>query len=214
MLLVEAVCSGKSIQTPIISHDGARTGLFSELMLRVHDNPAARYPGNRPLEADLGRWAVAHVKSRQEKAFAFDLTDSGISYYLPMVENRIRRRDNGKIRKSFLPLFPGYVALALDREQWSGLYSTRRVANIIAVDDQERFVRELAQVQRALDSEVPVALEPAFALGRPVRVKSGAMQGLVGEVLSVRGQNVFVIRVHMFQQAVRVTLDVADLEAV
>jgi len=182
-------------------------------MLKIADNPIARYPEFRSLEDDLGRWSVAHVKSRQDKSFAHDLAQAQIPYYLPLAEKRTRRRDNGKIRKSLMPLFPGYVAVALPWEEWDRAYETRRVANLIPVEDQEQFVQEIKRIERTLTSDVPVTLAPTYALGQPVRVKDGPMMGLEGEVVQHKGETMFIIRVHMFQQAVKVELDEVYLEA-
>lgn len=182
-------------------------------MLRLTDNPISRYPKDRPLDKDLGRWAVAHIKSRQEKAFAADLINADIPYYLPLIENRTRRRDNGKIRKSLLPLFPGYVAMALDQDTKSRIYATNRVVSIVPVADQRQFVDELLQVQRAIDGNMKVALQPSFTAGQPVRVKNGPMMSMQGEVSNSGRETIFVVWVHMFQRAVRVELDEADLEA-
>lgn len=182
-------------------------------MLSLADHPLPRYPEARALEDDLGRWAVAQVRSRQEKSLARDLANAGIPYHLPMVQKLSRRRDNGKPRKSVLPLFPGYMAVAVAGEEHrQRLYGTARLARIIPVRDQTRFVRELGQVQRTLGSGIRVALAPAFTAGQWVRVRSGPLMGLEGEVASVRGHDVFVIWVRMFDQAVSVELDGLDLE--
>ena len=183
-------------------------------MLRLIDNPIARYPEGSSLEEGLGIWAVAHVKPRQEKALARDLASAAIPYYLPMVEKRTRRRDNGKVRKSVMPLFPSYLAVALERERWDRAYRTDRVAGILPVEDQRGFVRELAQVQRTIDSSVRVSLAPTFTAGQLVRVKRGPLMGLLSEVAQAKGQTIFVIWVRMFQQAIRVELDELDLEPV
>jgi transcription antitermination factor NusG len=181
-------------------------------MMSLKDHPAARYPLQRALEDDLGCWAVAHVKSRHEKALARDLARAEIPYYLPMVEKRTRRRDDGKVRKSVIPLFPGYLALGLPREHWDRAYRTHRVVNLMPVEDQRGFVQELAQIQRTIDSRVKLSLAPAFSAGQLVRVKRGPLMGLEGEVASVKGQTIFVIWVQVFQRAVQVEMDELDLE--
>jgi hypothetical protein len=129
-------------------------------MLRIDDNPVARYPEFKPLEEDLGCWSVAHVKSRQEKAFAHDLVRAGIPYYMymPLVEKRTRRRDNNKIRKSLLPLFPGYIAIALPWDERDQAYKTHRLANMIPVEDQALFVKELDSIRQALESKCALNL--------------------------------------------------------
>ncbi len=181
-------------------------------MMALRDTPPARLPAGRELSADLGLWAVAQVRSRQEKALARDLVVLGIGYYLPLVEKRIRRRDTGKVRKSLVPLFAGYVAVALERGLWDTLYRTGRVATVVPVADQLGFVRDLAQVERTLESGMKVAAAPAFRPGQLVRVKRGPLEGLEGEVSRVKGRAIFAIWVRMFQAAVQVELDELDLE--
>lgn len=176
------------------------------------DNPVARFPEGRALAEDLGLWTVAHVKSRQEKAFAHDLARWGVPYYLPLVEKRTRRRDNNKPRKSIMPLFTGYLAFALEREQREKIYRTHRVANILEVSEQQQFVDELEQVRQVLESGAEVNLVPTFRPGEPVRVRSGPLMGLEGEVLRQKGQTQFIIRVQMFNQAVSVELDEMYME--
>jgi transcription antitermination factor NusG len=181
-------------------------------MLKLNDNPVCRYPEGRSLDDDLGRWTVAYVKSRQEKALASDLARRGVPYFLPMTEKRVRRRDNGKIRKSVIPLFPGYVSIALPGSEWNLAYGTHRVVRLIPVEEQAAFVRELRQVERLLEARAMIEPAPAFSPGQPVRVHSGPMMGLEGEVVRQQGETLFIIRVHLFQQAVKVELDEAYLE--
>lgn len=183
-------------------------------MLRLSDNPPARFPLDRPLAEDMGLWAVAHVRSRQEKALAHDLVRWQVPYYLPMLETKKRRKDNGKIRKSVVPLFAGYLAFALPEDQWRGLYATRRLVNLLPIEDQGQFVHEIAQVQYALEHGATASIMPTFEVGQPVRVIAGPMMGLEGEVLQHRGRSIFIIRVQMFRQAIRIELDESYLEAV
>ncbi|MCX7933983.1 MAG: hypothetical protein N3A66_01835 [Planctomycetota bacterium] len=182
-------------------------------MLRCSENPPARYPPDRPLEADLGSWRVARVKSRQEKALAHDLMRLEIPYYLPLYEKRVRRRDNRKIRKTILPLFPGYLAFALPGSDRSAIYGTNRVTKIIEVAEQALFVKELAQIKQTLEAGVPVTLISRLQAGQKVRIREGPLQGLEGEVVRQRDVARFIIRVHLFRQAVALEIDEAYLEA-
>jgi len=181
-------------------------------MLRQAENPPARYPPDRPLEADLGFWRVAQVKSRQEKAMAHELIRLNISYYLPLYEKRVRRRDNRKIRKTILPLFPGYIAFALPENNCSAIYGTNRVTKIIEVVEQMLFVKEMAQIRRTLEAGVPLALVSHLQAGQKVRISGGPLQGLEGEVLRQRGETRLLIRVHLFRQAVALDIDETYLE--
>ena len=76
-------------------------------MLKLADNPRM-LPSEFQSVLDLpGAWWVAHTKARNEKALAFDLSDRGVGYYLPMAE-RIKV-SGGRKRRVMLPLFTSCV---------------------------------------------------------------------------------------------------------
>jgi transcription antitermination factor NusG len=164
-------------------------------MRRVNDNPPCRNP-DRPIGAATLPWFVAHVKPRQEKAFADDCLRSGIEYYLPMTEKITRRRDNNKPRKSVIPLFAGYVSFVGTRETHAVLYATGRVAGIIEIRHQKKFIAELGQVYSLLEKGVP--LEPCttpFFEGEEVLIEAGPLRGIRGTIATVRDQHRLVVKV-------------------
>jgi transcription antitermination factor NusG len=164
-----------------------------------------RFPEERPLAADIGRWLVAVVRPRQEKALARDLEGVGIPYYLPLVCKVHRRPDNHWPKKAIVPLFPGYVAAA-GLESRLFLHETGRVKQVLRVADQEGFIRELENVQRALRSGLPVELHPSIPVGSLVKITHGALIGVSGRVERIEKHRYLVICVELFQQCVRVKL--------
>src|SRR4051812_19369537 len=62
------------------------TPLFGERMLSLDENPPIMPAQADGIDQLRGPWWVAHTKSRCEKAFAWDLHDQGIGYFLPMSE--------------------------------------------------------------------------------------------------------------------------------
>lgn len=183
-------------------------------MIPFSANPLSRYPDDRDLQMDTGNWVVAHLKSRQDKAFAHDLMREEIPYYMPLLEKRSRQRGHGRVLKSLLPLFPGYIAVSASADQWERLYKHHRVAQLIPVLEQEDFTHELQQVHALLASQWRIEVAPLFAEGQPVRVKSGPMMGLEGMVTQYQGDAVFVIRVKLFHQSIRVEIEDAYLEPI
>ena len=175
-------------------------------MLKLSDNPAPRWPAERPLAEDLGLWWVARVKPRNEKALARELAGLGVGYYLPMLIQRTIRRDNRKPRKSVLCAFPGYLSLAGYRERKTEILRTGRIINVLRVDDQEQFVRELDQVRQALEHSREAGLQDKLAIGRRVMITAGPMQGVLGVITRLsRPQKVF-LNVEIFNRAVSVTV--------
>lgn len=170
-------------------------------MRRVNENPPSRSPDRPIAEAELP-WFVAHLKPRQEKAAADDCVRFGIEYYLPMTVHVTRRRDNNKPRKSVLPLFPGYLSFTGTKETHSRLYATGRIANILTIRYQKKFITELGQVYSLLERGIP--LEPCtsmFTEGESVVVEAGALRGVHGIIAQVRDQQRLILSVECLGRA-------------
>jgi len=174
-------------------------------VLRIEENPPPRWPEERPLEDELGKWWVVRTKSRNEKALAWDLVRLDISYYLPQVTRRTVRKDNGKPRKSVMCLFPGYISVADFPRHKQNLYRTNRIYKGLEVIDQERFVEELNQVKKALEYAREVETSPGPAVGQRVLIIDGPMAGLRGIVSSLDNRPDRVhLNVEMFQRSVSI----------
>lgn len=179
-------------------------------MLKLTDNPPITHPDGVAVADFQGTWWVAHTKPRQEKALAHELRQRGISYFLPLVEKLTIIR--GRKFRPLLPLFPGYVFACGTEDERVVSFRGDRVARTIRVVDQERLIRELSQVQRALSADVPVDPWPYFREGRLVRVRVGPLRGLEGIVAKRKSVTRLVLRVATLGQAVAVEIDAGLLE--
>lgn len=160
-------------------------------------------------ESDRRWWAI-YTKARQEKAFARQLVQMDVPFYLPLIpkENLIR----GRRIKSHIPLFSGYVFLfGTEEERVRGL-TTNRISNILPVDDQQRLRGDLLQIARLIEMDAPLTLESQLDTGDPVRIRKGPMEGLEGTVLKRRGHTRLLVAVQMLQQGVSVEIDDFMLE--
>jgi transcription antitermination factor NusG len=182
-------------------------------MRKMSDNPPVRFPDRPIAQAELP-WFVVHVKPRQEKALADDCMRLAIEYYLPMITKVTRRRDNNKPRKSILPLFPGYVSCTGVKETYYRLYATGRIANIIEIKHQKRFIAELSQIYSLLEKGMP--LEPclfSFDKGAEVEVQAGPLRGIRGVVASVKNAARLILSVEGLGHAM-MTVDAALVKPV
>lgn len=175
-------------------------------MLKVSENPLSRWPADRPLSQDLGRWSVACVKPRNEKALARELERLEVSYYLPMVKKITLRRDTGKPRKSVICAFPGYVPVVDYRQRKEDILRTGRIFNIISVSDQERFVSELENVRRALDGRLEANIRDELAVGKRAVVISGPLEGVEGVICDMDNPGKISLNVDMFKRAIIITV--------
>ncbi len=181
-------------------------------MLNVSENPPIIWPEVESIRDFTGQWWVAHTKSRNEKALAHDLISKGVSYFLPMTW-KVRRKSRRTI-KSLLPLFSGYLFFCGDENQRTELLRTDRVANLLEVKDQEKLLNELVQIERVLQTGVPLVPHKYIKIGQKCRVMAGPLMGLQGIVVTTKGASRLVLQVDMLGQAASVEIDINMIESV
>lgn len=163
-------------------------------MKKVDENPPTRFP-DRPVDKAEAPWYVVKLRPRQEKAMAWDLVNSGVEYYLPMYTKVVRRRDNNKPRKSVLPLFPGYISVAMDPARRHELFKGNRIVNIIEIRHQKRFMKQLSQVYLSLELGVEIEPLEEFSEGELVEVFRGPLRGVRGEIVRIQNSDKLVLSV-------------------
>lgn len=180
-------------------------------MLKAKDNPPIIWPEDKELSEFEGTWWVAHTKSRNEKALAWQMQKHGISYFLPMSEKVTRSR--GRTIRSVLPLFTGYVFFCGSDEERIKVLQTNRVANIITVTDQRRLVEDMTPIARLLVKGEQLVPHNYIKSGQKCRVIAGALMGTEGIAVKVDQQMRLVLQVDILGQAtsVEIALDMIEL---
>jgi transcription antitermination factor NusG len=167
--------------------------------------------GDRASAPD-GSWFVLHTKSRQEKILANELAARRVSHYLPLVK---RHRLYGN-RKAIVdePLFPGYVFLFGTADQAYQADRTKRVANIIRVNNQRQLEWELQNIKLALSKDAPLDPYPHLVKGQRVEVRSGPFEGLQGIIEDRAKESRLILQVDVLGRAVTLEISGAMLEPV
>ena len=179
-------------------------------MLKVGENPPMMWPEAESITDFTGEWWVAHTKSRNEKALAQDLIRREVSYFLPMGW-KVRRKSRRKMR-SLLPLFAGYLFCCGKEDDRLEILRTDRVANVIEVTDQEKFIKELLQIEQALRAGAPLIPHKYVKKGQKCRVTAGPLLGLEGVAVRTRGAMRLVLQVDLLGQAASVEIDLDMIE--
>jgi transcriptional antiterminator RfaH len=153
-------------------------------------------------------WYLLYTRPQCEKKVAVSLTEKSISHYLPL-QWRVRTwSDRRKLIES--PLFPSYVFVHLDgsREYIASLDTDGVVGYV-------RFGKTIAKVDsqvvnnlKLVTGHTPgleVTSEP-LAKGRRLMISDGLMAGLDCEVVEHRGAEKILVRVHMLNRNVLMTI--------
>lgn len=157
-------------------------------------------------------WFVAHTRPRCEKKLAQYCERQGLSFTLPCY--RAAHKYRGKTVIFQKPLFPGYVFLHIINEQRGKISQCDHLANLLTVTDQELFVRQLADVVRALETNLEIRLAPTIGEGNRIKIKHGPLRGIEGWVEHRHGMNTVLIRLSFIGQAAAVKVDATDLELI
>ena len=162
------------------------------------------------MPAEGSSWVVLHARPRCEKKIFNYCEQQGLAPFLPL-RKKIHRY--GARQKTFWsPLFPGYLFCPVNSQQELQLKQNRYVANVLDVVDQQKLLNQLIQIRLALAVGDVVEVLPFLEVGKRVRVTQGAMKGLEGLVLRIKGKTRVVVNVDMIRQAVAVEVDSAYLD--
>jgi transcription termination/antitermination protein NusG len=168
-----------------------------------------------PVGNQCENWYGLHTRPRHEKIVAHRLEERGVTTFLPLVTEEHRWSDRKKLVQS--PLFSCYVFAKftpnrVDRlrvlrvEGVFGLVGERGEGTPIP-EDQIEAVRSLVQTQMSWSSH------PFLKIGQRVRIRSGALNGLEGILVSRNGDRTLVISIDAIQRSMAVKVEGYEVEA-
>jgi transcription antitermination factor NusG len=151
-------------------------------------------------------WWVLYTMSRREKDLMRRLHAAEVPFYAPLVEQR-KRSPGGRIRQSYLPLFPGYVFLHGDDDRRRFALTTNCVSRCLPILDSRQLLHDLRQIRQLIESEAPLTPESRLEPGQRIRVLGGALAGLEGTIVKRHGQRRLLVAVEFLQQGASVQID-------
>jgi len=155
-------------------------------------------------------WLVCHTRPRCEKKFAALMTAERFTHYLPLVTSvRQYRHQTKRFTK---PLFPGYVFTCVEDDRRTRIFQQDLLARTIAVDDERRFLSQLADVKAIVASGYELTVLPLLKRGRRVKVVGGPLHGLEGFVDDSSNPRGVVLSVDVLQQGLLVKLPAENLQ--
>jgi transcription antitermination factor NusG len=155
-------------------------------------------------------WLVCHTKPRCEKKFAALMQAEKFEHYLPLVES-IRRYGN-QTKRFTKPLFPGYVFAHVPVNEKARIYQQDLLARAITIDDEEKFLRQLADVKAIVASGFQLTVMPLLSKGRRVKIVGGALHGVEGFVDDPKNPKGILVAVDVLQQGLLLRVPADQLQ--
>ena len=91
------------------------------------------------------------------------------------------------MRTSFLPMFTNYVFMHADGYCRYRALTTNLISKTIEVQSSLELTHDLRQIQRLIQTGMPLTVETRLQPGTKVRIKSGPLRGVEGTVLKRQG---------------------------
>ena len=158
-------------------------------------------------------WYCVYTLSRREKDLMRKLKALDIAYYGPVIPKRYRS-PNGRLRTSYIPLFPNYVFLWANEKERHSAFTSNCISKCTKVTDPESFQRELQQIYRVINAGVPLTPESRLEAGDRIRVKSGPFMGYEGNVIRREGKTKLLLSIQFLEQGVSMEIDEGLLEVI
>jgi transcriptional antiterminator RfaH len=160
-------------------------------------------------------WYAAYTRSRAEKKVLEELQRQGIDAYLPLQKKLKKWSDRRKWVEE--PLLRCYIFVNIDMTDYFKVLNTRGIVSYITFegkavpipDNQIEVLRKIV----ATEADVEVTADN-FTPGDKVRVVSGPMHGLEGELVNFRGNRRVMVRIDHIGQQLLISIPAGFLEQV
>ena len=149
------------------------------------------------------QWWALYTRSRREKDLMRRLRALDVGFYSPLVAKR-NKSPGGRVRTSYLPLFPCYVFLYGDESDRYEAMTTNCISRWMPVPDGAGLVRDLQRIYQLINTGVPVTPEATLQAGDRVRITSGTLKGLEGVIIRHRKGNRLLVAVDFLSQGASV----------
>lgn len=152
-------------------------------------------------------WWAMYTMARQEKKLMRQLIGLQIAFYAPVIERRYKS-PNGRLRKTYEPLFANYVFVCGDEESRYQAVSTGSISRCLPVEQPEELVTDLRQLHRFIaEADKPLSPESRLQPGQRVRIRNGAFAGYEGVIYRREKEVRLQVYVRFMDQGVSVMLD-------
>ena len=164
--------------------------------------------------ASDAKWYAIRTRSRHEKVAARELDAQGICAFLPLMTSI--RQWSDRRTKVEMPLFPGYAFVRVD--YFSGdrvrVLRTTGVVDFVGqkTDGSSIPDEQIESIRTILIRNVPVKDHPFLSVGQRIRVRNGALSGVEGILVAVKGTRQLVISVEPIQRSLCISLDDYQIE--
>jgi len=159
-------------------------------------------------------WYAFRTRARHEKRATQQLREAGVQTFLPLAHEIREWSDRRKVVE--MPLFPGYGFVRIN-------YLSPDRVRVLSIHGIVSFVgphgsgtpvpdRQIEDLRAVIHHKMPCRPHPYLAVGRRVRIRGGALDGVKGVLIEQREDRSLVISLDSIQRAVSIRIEGYDLD--
>lgn len=152
-------------------------------------------------------WYALQVRPRYEKMVASTLLSKGYEGFLPLYSKRNRWSD--RVKEVQLPLFPGYLFCRFDISRRLPILVTPGIVRVVGIGKEIYPVEEneIVALKQIVLSGLQTEPWSFLNIGQKVRIEMGALAGVEGVLLALKGSSKLVVSVTLLQRSVAVEIE-------
>lgn len=161
---------------------------------------------------DHPRWYAVYTYPRHERAVTENLQSQSVVAYLPTLLTQSEWKDR-RVRLH-TPAFPSYIFTKISLAQRSRVLSTSGVVRILSFNGKPVPIAnsEIEALKLCLDRGTAIERCPTLEVGDRVRVKSGTLEGLIGQISRCKKDRRLIVPITLIHQSVAIEIDMQLLE--
>jgi|SRR5215471_15683129 len=161
-------------------------------------------------------WYAVLTRARHEKTVAHRLGEKGVTTFYPTVTEVHRWSDRKKTVE--LPLFSCYLFVKLipSNEDRQRVLRIDSVLGLVGTDRMGTPIpsEQIDAVRTLVAEKLPYSCYPYLKTGQRVRVRSGALDGVEGILMSRKGDRKLILSIDAMQRSLAIEIDGYDMEPV
>jgi transcription antitermination factor NusG len=169
-----------------------------------------------PVGVETEQWYGLQTRPRHEKIVAQRLAERGVTTFLPLVTETHRWSDRKKSVQ--MPLFSCYVFARFipNRTERLRVLRVDGVFSLVGARGEGASIpdEQIYAVRNLVEGQLPWSTHPFLKIGQRVRIRSGALDGLEGILVSRNGDRTLVISVDAIQRSLAVRVEGYEVEPV
>jgi transcription termination/antitermination protein NusG len=173
-------------------------------------------PGAGTEAHQVENWYGLQTRPRHEKIVAHRLQERGVTTFLPVVTEEHRWSDRKK--KVEVPLFGCYVFAKFvpNRTERLRVLRVDGVFGLVGARGEGTAIpdEQIDAVRTLIEQSLPWTSHPFLKIGQKVRLRSGALDGVEGILVSRNGDRTLVISVDAIQRSLAVRVQGYEVEAI